>query len=306
METQELKNTDYLKQLVMIAVFCLLGLMLFSAIGSILAYIIYDIEITHPYNYTQLTGNELGALKLIQGFSAVGLFIVPPLVFAKIISFRPTELLGLTQKISVTSTGLMVVIMLAMMPFLSFSISLNKALVLPEFMQGLELWMKASEEQAQQLTTAFLNMNNFTDLLVMFTLVAIIPAIGEELLFRGVLQQLFIGWNKKPHFSIWLTAIVFSALHMQFYGFLPRMLLGVVFGYLFFWSKSLWLPILAHLFNNGLVVVLTYFYPEKYLENDLLEEQSEAMSNSWMVILSIAVTLGLMYWFKKRSELTIR
>lgn len=306
METQKLKNTDYLKQLVMIAVFCLLGLMLFSVVGSILVYLIYGIEITHPYNYTRLTNNELGALKLIQGFIAFGLFIVPPIIFAKIISFRPAELLGISQKISITSIGLMVLLMLAMMPFLSFSISINQALVLPDFMQGIETWMKASEEQAQQLTTAFLNMNNLTDLLVMLILVAIIPAIGEELLFRGVLQQLFIGWNKKPHFSIWLTAILFSSLHMQFYGFLPRMLLGVVFGYLFFWSKSLWMPILAHLFNNGLVVVLTYFYPQKYLETDLLDEQSEVMSNSWMVILSIALTLGLMYWFKKCSELTIR
>ena len=89
--------------------------------------------------------------------------------------------------------------------------------------------------------------------------IAIIPAVGEELLFRGVIQKLFLKWNGKVHLSVWLTAFVFSAVHMQFLGFFPRLILGAVLGYMLVWSGSLWLPIVAHFTNNAFAVLLTYF-----------------------------------------------
>jgi len=125
-------------------------------------------------------------------------------------------------------------------------------------------------------------------------IVAVVPAVGEELLFRGVLQKIMIAWTKNPHFGVWITAFLFSALHLQFFGFFPRMLLGALFGYLFLWSKSLWLPILGHFINNGTVVLASYFYPEMVNKADiaLFGEGKESLA---MYFFSFVLSVGLLF-----------
>ena len=101
-------------------------------------------------------------------------------------------------------------------------------------------------------------MDGIGDLVVNLIIVALLAAVGEELLFRGSMQNIFLEWTKNKHAAVWITAVLFSALHAQFYGFLPRMLLGVVLGYLYIWSGSLWLSMLFHFLNNGLAVLFSY------------------------------------------------
>jgi membrane protease YdiL (CAAX protease family) len=174
-------------------------------------------------------------------------------------------------------------------------------MVLPDFLSGLEQWMRESEAQAEELTRAFLTFNGIGSLFYILIIVAVVPAIGEELLFRGVLQKIILQWTKKPHLAIWITAIAFSALHMQFFGFLPRMLLGVVFGYLFFWTNSLWLPILGHFINNGSVVLMSYFSPELLDDTDIsIFEQSDY--SMVFYILSLILTVGLIYIIKRTNQ----
>ena len=91
-------------------------------------------------------------------------------------------------------------------------------------------------------------------------MVAMIPAIGEELLFRGVLQKQLIKGLGNAHVAIILTAVIFSAFHLQFLGFFSRALLGMLFGYLYYWSKNMWYPILTHFTNNGLALLLAIIY----------------------------------------------
>ena len=299
------EKTDYLKQLVIILILCLLSVLLFSVIGAVVSKLLFDIDINHQFSYHQLANDELNALKIIQLFSSIGLFIVPPLIYAKLLSESPYIELGIKAKTNFKSIILTVLIMLVVMPFLSFTIDINSKLILPEFMSAIEEWMKQSEEQAMQLTSSFLKMDNFFDFLFIFLLVAILPAVGEELLFRGVLQKLLIKWTKKYHLGIWITAILFSALHMQFYGFLPRLILGVMFGYLFFWSKSLWLPILAHLLNNGSVVIAAYINPDTISKSEPFSSSENTLLSISLILISFITTAFLLLTLKKLHKNTV-
>lgn len=299
------EKADYLKQLVIILILCLLSVLLFSVIGAVVANLLFDVNISHQFSYYQLANDELNALKIIQLFSSIGLFIIPPLIYAKLFSDKPLIELGINAKTNFKSILLTVLIMLVVMPFLSFTIDINSKLILPEFMSAIEKWMKQSEEQSMLLISSFLKMDNFFDFLFIFLLVAILPAVGEELLFRGVLQKLFIKWTKKHHLGIWITAIIFSALHMQFYGFLPRLILGAMFGYLFFWSKSLWLPILAHLLNNGSVVIAAYINPDTINESEPFSSSDNTLLSISLIIISFITTAFLLLTLKKTQKNTV-
>jgi len=262
----DLDNKPFL-QLILILCLCLISVILFSVIGGLLTVVLYGIDISSVNNYGD--PNVVEGLKLFQLFSAIGLFLIPPIVYGIIASKKPFEKLSLNRLNKPLNYFLIILLMIVSTPFISWIIELNASMVLPDFMSGIEDWMRASENQAEELTKVFLTFNGIESLIYILIIVAIVPAIGEELLFRGVLQKIFINWTKNPHIGIWITATLFSALHMQFFGFFPRLLLGLMFGYIFWWSKSLWLPILGHFINNGSVVIAGYFYPESLNEADI-------------------------------------
>jgi membrane protease YdiL (CAAX protease family) len=240
---------------------------------------------------------SINALKFLQFFTSVGLFIVPPLLFAYFTGFK----LQLNQKINRQSVLLAIAIMLIVNPFVAYLMQWNQSLFLPEFLEGVQMWMEASEQKAMQITEAFLAMNSMGDLLINLFLIALIPAIGEELLFRGVLQQLFAKWTGKIHLAIFISAFLFSAIHMQFFGFLPRFVLGLVLGYMFFWSKNLWLPILAHFTNNALAIIFTFHYVADKVQIEFLNE--EIPVNISVALISFLAVALLMYLLYKKSSI---
>ena len=189
----------------------------------------------------------IDALKFIQLLTMVGLFVVPTLTYAYICDFD----LKLQCSFDRQTLLLAIAIMFLINPFIAFLYEWNMSLNLPD-------WLLLYDEKAEQLSKYFLRMDSLGDLSFNLLVLAIIPAIGEELLFRGYLQQTFTKWFGKPHVAIIVTALLFSAIHMQFQGFLPRLALGVVLGYLFYWSGSLWLPIIAHFINNAMAISFTY------------------------------------------------
>lgn len=140
----------------------------------------------------------------------------------------------------------------AIFPIAQWLLIFNKNLPLPD-------WASSLEQDLGNLATALLVMESPWELIFNLITIALIPAIGEELLFRGVLQQKLSALTRKPHVSVWLAAIIFSAVHGQFEGFLPRLALGAALGYLLYWTGNLWIPIIAHFFNNALQVVFRYF-----------------------------------------------
>ena len=141
-------------------------------------------------------------------------------------------------------------------------------------------------------------MEGIKEFLVALTVAAIAPAVGEELLFRGLLQPQLQKLTNNPHWGIWLCAILFSAIHLQFVGFLPRMLLGALLGYLLWWSGSLWLPILIHFLFNGIQILGAYLYPEAMkIAVDTTEIE---MPSIWLTIISFLATGYLVKLFHER------
>jgi membrane protease YdiL (CAAX protease family) len=154
--------------------------------------------------------------------------------------------------------------------------------------------MRITEEEAAKLTETFLKMPTIGSFLFNIFMIALLPAIGEEFMFRGLLQRLLKEWLGNIHLAIFISAFLFSALHMQFYGFFPRMLLGIMFGYLFYWSGSLWVPICAHFINNGSAVIFSYLGQCGFLSGNY--EDFGATENVFLILVSGLIILVLFFF----------
>lgn len=195
------------------------------------------------------------ALRTLQLISAAGTFLLPALAVAWLCSNDPAGYLCMKKSPDTKVLLLTLVSMFLMSPAISLIGLLNKEMVLPPFMAPVEDWMKEQEAVAEQLTNMLLAGKGVVTLLFNLLVIAIAAGITEEFLFRGALQRVLSKWTSNHHLIIWTAAIVFSIFHMQFYGFLPRMLLGAYFGYLLYWSQNIWIPVFAHFVNNAVVVI---------------------------------------------------
>lgn len=239
-------------------------------------------------------------LKIMQLIQSVGMFVVPPLALAFLWSEKPLHYLQLTTKLKLSSILLVVVLMGVAIPFINLITSLNQQIALPDFLAPVEAWMKNSEEQAAVLTEKMLNIHSFNELLFNIFLIAMIPALGEELFFRGTIQKILTQW-RSAIWGIWIAAFVFSAIHLQFYGFFPRMLLGAFFGYLLVWSGSLWLPIIAHFTNNAIAVIFYYLKYNGYQVVDI--DVIGSGETLWLGVVSGVLTIGGIILIKKNLKL---
>lgn len=241
----------------------------------------------------ELNGFQIGVYKILQILSSIFLFVLPALLFSQAKTGDGLRYLKLHKQPDNLALLLLIGVMLTVLPFVGYVGYWNQGIVLPDFLSDVETWMRTAEEQMAQVLEVFLVMDSPLDLLFNLLMVAVFPAIGEELLFRGTLQSFLKEWTRKPHLAIWVTAFIFSFIHFQFYGFFPRFLLGVVLGYLFYWSGSLWYPIIGHFFNNGLQVVLVYAGVMK------LDDTGAEMSDSLLMIAIATAVCGLLaYGFR--------
>ncbi|KHJ37758.1 CAAX amino terminal protease self- immunity [Pedobacter glucosidilyticus] len=286
-------------QLIYLLLYVIAGGLVFSVIGII----IYSL--TGNNCSILLTGDEsnmdINFIRTIQISSSLGIFIAGPLTFALATKqpiksyyhfYNPLK----TPQLLIIVTAIMVL----GLPFLELINAANQKMVLPDFLKGLEQWMREKEQQAAVLTKQLLVMKSFSDYLFNLLMIAVIPAIGEELLFRGSLQNIFYKWFYNPHVAIWISAIIFSAIHVQFFGFFPRMLLGVLFGYFLWWGKSLWLAIWAHFLNNGLAVTMAYVLQLQGKSIDEIERTDTFQI--WGYLLSAIITLVLFIKFYQDSK----
>ena len=176
----------------------------------------------------------------------------------------------------------------------------NKSINFPEFMNSFETWAFNKEKELEKITIFLVSFENNWEFLFGILSIALIPGICEEYLFRGVLQKNFYLISKNIHIAVWLSAFFFSALHLQFYGFFPRMLLGVLFGYVYYWSGSIVYPMIAHIFNNFFSLTIFYFS-----QKGLLNENFEVSVNSSpkipmvLIIISAVLFIGFMYLIRK-------
>ncbi len=205
-----------------------------------------------------LSKEDITSLKILTALQHLLLFILPPLVAAYLYSPNTKKYLFLNKPKTIF-IGLTILIIVFAIPLINFTGVLNAKLSLPESLSGIEKIMKEMEDAAKIMTEKILKVNSIGGLLINIFVIALLPAIGEELIFRGILLRLFKEWFNNMHVAIIVSAFLFSFIHFQFYGFIPRMLLGIVFGYLLYWSGSILMPMLAHFINNAFAVTAFYF-----------------------------------------------
>lgn len=268
-------------------------------IGTFVAGTVYDGDLITLVEKLQNPYDEPG-LKLVmfilQGFATgIGLILIPWL-YIKFVNRRSLGDLSPLKGYSTAAILISVLVVFSFMTVNSVFIEWNAGMGLPEFMSGVENWMKEREEAAAGLTKFMTTFDSSGELAIAILVVAILPAIGEELVFRGYIQtQLTVGLNN-PHLAIWISAALFSAIHLQFFGFIPRMLLGALFGYLYMWSGNLSYPIIAHFVNNAGQLILLYMIQNGTTDIDMDSPESFPIT---VIILFSFITFGLLYYFRK-------
>ena len=241
--------------------------------------------------------SSTASLKWLQFFQTLATFLLPAIIGAWVWSedHKPFRWLHMTDGAHWTLFVLAILVMLCAMPGINLLADLNSHIRLPESLGFIEQILKEQEEAAAALTERFLQADTIGVLLLNIGLMALLPALAEEVSFRGTMQQLF--GNK--HLTVWVTAFIFSAIHLQFYGFIPRMLMGVMFGYLFIWTGSLWIPITMHFVNNGCAVLVYYLYGGEG-DTTNFADTIGAGETWWIGVISIVITsLGLLIFYRR-------
>lgn len=175
------------------------------------------------------------------------------------LSRRPVAFLGLTGKVRLITLLNLLICFIIGMPFLNETVYLNANMQLPDWMASVGEWARDLEQRAAEDTGKLLSATSVGGLITGLLVVGLLTGFSEELFFRGTVQRTLSCNGVNPHVAVWLTACFFSLLHFQFFGFLPRLLLGAFFGYLFLWSGSIWVAAIAHALNNSIVVVEQWF-----------------------------------------------
>ncbi len=262
-------------------------------------------ETLEAINYP--THQNLPLIKFFQIVQSVFVFIIPAMLTGWLFGNDIHSYAGLNIKPSAFSIMLVLFTLVVSIPFMNATTFFNSTMDLPSSFNALEEKMKNLEESASHLTQLFLDSKTLQTLIVNLLMIAILPAVGEEMIFRGIFQRLFREWTKNSHLGILIAAFIFSFFHFQFYGFLPRFILGIFFGYLLQWSGSLWLPIAGHFINNGLAVFYYHFSPQTMGES-FLDTMGTGREGRLLLAASILMSLFLLlviYRFEKGRK-TVR
>ncbi len=291
--------------------FALLGGMLLAWVATWVILLIqtsFDVQVALGQANRLL--EDTGMLRLVQGVQSLSLFVMPPFLLCLINHEHPADVLSF-RKASGRHIMLAVISLIAAMPLINLLVTWNESMRLPSYLHQLEEWMRVSEKTAADLTQRMMSGTAWHDLAFSLIVVALLAGFGEELLFRGLLQGMLVrilgkkhrtadgkvpSWVK--HTSIWTVAFLFSAIHLQFFGFFPRLLLGAWFGYLLWWTGSIWVPILAHMSNNALSTVFLFAKNNGWISVD--PDQFGTNETGWTSVVSILLLAACVVLFKQK------
>jgi membrane protease YdiL (CAAX protease family) len=279
-------------KLLLTLLFCAIGLLTFLLLGMAIVLAFYGSAVlTSIANPDSSIPGAINALKIVQICQNIGLFVIPGFLLSFYFSSKPMNYLGF-NKISFNLGFLTFLIAIFAFPAINLLSSINEQIALPDQLTNLE-------DKAEILTKAFMQVNGIGGILVNVFMIAVLPALGEELIFRGIFQKLFAELTGKTIWGILISAAIFSGMHLQFQGFIPRFALGVLFGYMLVWSGSIWIPILAHFINNLTIVIA---YPLIFKGSIPAEtENVGGLTTMWPIgLISLGIVLLLMW--KIRSE----
>jgi len=211
---------------------------------------------------------HLGLLKFLQVLYSTGLFLLPALLVGFLIEKNTWDFLQANRSVNVSLAFLIVVLIIVSVPWINYLGFLNEKLSLPKIWDEWMETIRQNDEDSWALMKGYLATENGWGLLFNLFMISLIPAIGEEFLFRGTLQKIFTEWFRNGHLAIWISAVLFSLAHYQFLGFIPRIILGALFGYIFMWTGNIWLPIIAHFVNNAVAVIYYFLFLQDKLGMD--------------------------------------
>jgi uncharacterized protein len=243
------------------------------------------------------------ALMLLQATAHLFTYLIPPLLYWYYIERKTWHSFQIRPMLPSYVWGLVLLTVLVSMPFNSLIIEWNADMTLPDALRSVEIWMRDKEDQLAELTGFLTRFDSPPQLVIALLVIGVIPALGEEVLFRGVIQRKLAEQWVNVHVAIWVAAALFSAIHVQFYGFFPRMLLGALFGYLYYWTGSLWVAIFAHFVNNGFMVVMLYLYHRGISDINVEDNDSVPLTAA---LTSLLVTAALLYgiWKERQKSLS--
>jgi membrane protease YdiL (CAAX protease family) len=232
------------------------------------------------------------------------MFLVPALLFSYFANKNWFSYSSSNKVTHPTLVGSVVILSILIIPIIACLGHFNEQITLPEFMQKIEIWMREMEEANKVFTQKLTANSNIVILLANIFIMALLPALFEEFLFRGTLQPFFTKWFANKHIAIIRTAFIFSAIHFQFYGFIPRFLLGIYLGYLLVWGKSLWLPIIAHFMHNTVSIILDFVAQKRSIDMETIDPNQITGFYPVVMLCAALVGLGVYFLWKKGKTIT--
>jgi membrane protease YdiL (CAAX protease family) len=237
-------------------------------------------------------------LKYVQLILATFIFIVPANAYSRL--FSDNTLVFFEFKIpSVVYLFFAALLWLFTLPIISFLADINNKITLPVSFASLENSFRLAEARAENASRFLLNISSLSGLMVNLLVIAVVAAIAEELIFRGIIQKLLFEQSKNIHLAIWLSALVFSLFHLQFFSLIPRIVLGAALGYSYYWSRSIWVPIFFHFINNASIVLASYLYQQKMITTD--PNEITFFPNSVLFVAFIC-SIAIVYFWNKRAK----
>lgn len=288
------------KFLFTVVILFILGLA-FQFLGAFLAAWIYGFSISEILTMGTFSDPRyVAASKLIQILGAVGTFLIPAFLFSYLYVGDLFSYYQFRNKVGSVPLLLTILMIVAVVPFINYLAELNLKMEFP--IKSVDRFLRALESEGEVIMRAFTATRTMGGLFVNLFMIGILASVGEELIFRGLLQRLMYGMVKNIHVAVIITSILFSAFHFQFFSFLPRLILGLILGYLMFYGRSIWYPILAHFVNNSMGVIYYYFYARGSAD-DMLEEIGTSSYIPVAAVISMLtfVLLFVMWYYQTRG-----
>ncbi|MDD3962074.1 MAG: CPBP family intramembrane metalloprotease [Bacteroidales bacterium] len=275
--------------------------LLFNLMGALMAIPLFGMSFSELFtaSATAATPENAAFIKYYQIVNHLGMFTVPSVLYIRVfMRSGDVEMLGF-KRLNFFSLLASVLILFAALPFTNRLIMWNASMHLPDFLGQVEEMMRKLEDSAAGMTTLFFQDTRVKGLWVNIFMIALVPAVGEELVFRGVLFRIFHKWIRNVHGVVVVTALLFSFMHMQFYGFFPRLFLGIMFGYLFVFTRSIWVPMFVHFINNGTAVISAWYGQREGIP---WEEIDRAGSEPTVAVLLSIVFIFILFGLLRKME----
>ncbi|PJJ48444.1 CPBP family intramembrane glutamic endopeptidase [Hymenobacter chitinivorans] len=288
-----------------LATLCIAGFV--TVVCSYLFFGVGLLEVGNVTQHPQSHPQGWGLLMLTQGLTLFIMLAGAALALVKLTGRSAREYFAPRRPVPIIWVVAAMGLIILSLPFMASLIEWNANVHVPGFLQRFTwltdfgTWARAKEEELKDLTAYLTRFNSPQRLLVGLVVIAVVPAISEELFFRGVLQRNLVEWFKSRHVGVFLAAAIFSAIHMQFLGFVPRFVLGLILGYLYEWSGNILVPMAAHFTQNAFQLVLLYLQQREWTAPDFNPDSTETMP-WYLVLLSVLFTGAVLYFLHQRSQ----